>query len=243
MRYILLFSLLFHLGLSLDLDRVIKKMEDNLRGVNSYEKVTMIVKTSRGDRTMKIEGWNQGKKRSFIRINYPKKDRGITFLKLDNQMWQYVPKIEKVIKIPASMMMHSWMGSGFSNDDMVKESSMSDDYDKRLLKKEKNLLTIELTPKEDAAVVWGKLIMKLDTKTYIPQSIEYYDEEDILERVLSYSDIRKIGKRYFPFIWLMEPKTEENQNKTTKIIVEKIDFAPKFKSNLFTKRALKRYSR
>lgn len=243
MKLLLTFILLFTLGYSLDLEKVITKMEDNLRGVNAYNKVTMIVKTSRGDRTMKVEGWSKGSKKSFMRILYPKKDRGITFLKLDNQMWQYVPKIEKTIKIPASMMMQSWMGSGFSNDDMVKESSMSDDYDKKLLNEEKNLITIELIPKEDAAVVWGKLIMVLDTNTYVPVSVAYYNEDNELERTLYYKDIRKVGKRYFPFEWLMQPETEEDREKTTKIHVDKIDFSPKLKSNLFTKQALKRYSK
>ncbi|MCW5204704.1 outer membrane lipoprotein-sorting protein, partial [Desulfobulbus sp. N2] len=97
--------------------------------------MSMVVKTKRAERTMKMKSWSVGNKKSFIKILYPGKDKGITFLKLDNAMWQYVPRIEKTIKIPASMMLQSWMGSDFSNDDLVRESSISDDYTKSSLLK------------------------------------------------------------------------------------------------------------
>ncbi|MCI5132049.1 MAG: outer membrane lipoprotein-sorting protein, partial [Candidatus Electrothrix sp. EH2] len=107
---------------------IIKKVEDNLNGKTAEMKITMTVKTKRAERTMKMQSWSVGKDKSFIKILYPGKDKGITFLKMDNSMWQYVPRIEKTIKIPASMMLQSWMGSDFSNDDLVRESSISEDY-------------------------------------------------------------------------------------------------------------------
>ena len=224
-------------------DEVIKQMEDNLQGVDAYNKLTMEIKTSRQTRTMKMEAWSKGKEKSFIRINYPKKDKGITFLKLDKQMWQYVPKIEKTIKIPASMMMQSWMGSGFSNDDMVQESSMSKDYHKKILKEDSKEYTIELMPKEDAAVVWGKIIMVVEKKTIVASRLDYYDEDEILERTLFYKDVKKVGKRNFPHRWVMQPQIEDERENVTTVIIDEINFNPKIKDSLFTKRALKRFSR
>uniref|UniRef100_UPI00356B2A01 outer membrane lipoprotein-sorting protein n=1 Tax=Sulfurovum sp. TaxID=1969726 RepID=UPI00356B2A01 len=127
---------------------IIKKLEKNLRGDYMYSTMSMIVTSKRGKRTVKIESWSEGNDKSFIKILYPKKDKGITFLKIDNQMWQYIPKIERTIKIPPSMMLQSWMGSDFTNDDMVKESSLEEDYNAKLLSKSTNSATLELIPKE-----------------------------------------------------------------------------------------------
>ena len=113
-------------------ETIIQRVEDNLNGKTANLKISMIVRTKRTERTVKMESYSRGSDKSFIKITYPKKDQGITFLKIDNEMWQYVPRIEKTIKIPASMMLQSWMGSDFTNDDLVKESRMSEDYDSEL---------------------------------------------------------------------------------------------------------------
>ena len=105
-----IFTLLFLFSLQLQAitaDEIIKKVEHNIQSDSGYSKITMIVTTARGERTMKMQSWNGENEKSFIKVLYPKKDRGITFLKIDTTMWQYVPKIEKIIKIPNSMMMQS----------------------------------------------------------------------------------------------------------------------------------------
>ena len=224
-------------------DYIVKKMEDNTRATNASQSITMEIQTSRGLRTMKMHSWNQGTEKSFIRIDYPKKDKGITFLKLDKQMWQYIPKIEKVIKIPASMMMQSWMGSDFSNDDMVKESSMTDDYDNNLLKEDENTYTIELIPYEDAAVVWGKIIAKVAKKTYAPITMDYYDEDGVLERTLEFKDVKKIGEMYYPHVMVMRSHDEDKKNNITTVRLHDVDLNPQLNKSMFTKRALKRLSR
>ena len=114
-------------------DEIIKKVDNNLQSDTGYSKIDMIMKTKRGTRTLALESWNEGTKKSFMKILAPKKDKGITFLKIDTAMWQYVPRIQKTIKIPSSMMMSSWMGSDFTNDDMAKESSIIEDYDTKFL--------------------------------------------------------------------------------------------------------------
>ena len=158
-------------------DEIIKKLDNNMRGKNVSMKLTMKIVSMGHERTMKLQSWSEGEKKSFTKVLYPPKDKGITFLSLDNQMWQYVPKIERTIKIPASMMLQNWMGSDITNDDVVKQSSLVEDYDAKILKKEGALVTLELIPKEDAAVVWGKIVSLIDTETYTSQKDIFYDED------------------------------------------------------------------
>jgi len=222
---------------------IIKKLEKNLRGDYMYSTMSMIVSSKRGKRTVKIESWSKGNDKSFIKILYPKKDKGITFLKIDNQMWQYIPKIERTIKIPPSMMLQSWMGSDFTNDDMVKESSLEEDYNARLLSRQGNSATLELIPKEDAAVVWGKIIIDVDLKNAVPVKEIFYDDMMQKVRVMTFSKIEQHGSHRVPMVMELKPLNASKKKNRTKIIFEKVNFDAKIDSSYFTKQALKRYSR
>ena len=221
---------------------IIKKVEENLNGKTAEMKLTMKVKTKRAERTMKMQSWSVGNDKSFIKILYPGKDKGITFLKLDNSMWQYVPRIEKTIKIPASMMLQSWMGSDFSNDDLVRESSISEDYTVKLVGETDEVFTAELLPTEEAAVVWGKIIMEISKQYYLPTKVRYFDEEGILIRELAYTKVKPFGERFYPTEWLMEPKEPEKEGHRTFIQISDAVFDGQVSESYFTKRALKRYS-
>lgn len=222
---------------------IIQKVEDNLNGKTAYMQFSMIVKTPRYERKMQMESWSEGTKKSFIRITYPKKDRGITFLKVNNQMWQYVPKIEKTIKIPSSMMLQSWMGSDFSNDDLARESSILDDYNHQLIDENATSYSIDLLPKEDAAVVWGKIIMIVSKSYYLPLSAHYYDEDGLLIRSLHYQQFKQMDDRIYPTRWEMQPKTADKREHSTIVSVEKATFDEEISPSYFTKQALKRYAR
>jgi len=146
MKKIGIFLLLSVLLFANEAEDIVRKVDHNMRGKNVYMKMHMTIKTKNHQRTMGMESWSEGKKKSFVKITSPSKDRGITFLSLNGQMWQYVPKIERVIKIPPSMMLQNWMGSDISNDDVVKQSSIVDDYNAKLLSKKGNIATVELIP-------------------------------------------------------------------------------------------------
>ena len=222
-------------------DALIKAVQHNLQSDSGYAKITMTVTTERGERTMKMESWNRGNEKSFIRILYPKKDLGITFLKIDTTMWQYVPKIEKTIKIPSSMMMQSWMGSDFTNDDMAKESSIVDDYDPVLDAETDERYVVTLHPKPDAPVVWGKIVMQIAKEHAIPLEAVYYDEDGALKRTLTYSNVRVIGSRHFPARMVLVP-ADKAKNRTV-VEMEEVDFDATIDDSRFSKSALKRYSR
>lgn len=225
-----------------DADEIIKKVEENLNGKTAVMEITMVVKNKRAERTMKMKSYSIGKEKSFIKILYPGKDKGITFLKVDNAMWQYVPRIEKTIKIPASMMLQSWMGSDFTNDDLVRESSISEDYSQKLLTETDEEYSLELLPREDAAVVWGKIIMGVSKQYYLPTTVRYYDEDDVLIRELAYTDIQPFGERFYPTRWLMLPREPEKADNETIIEISNAVFDTEVSESYFTKRALERYS-
>jgi outer membrane lipoprotein-sorting protein len=220
---------------------ILKKLDQNMRGKNIYIQMSMSVTSMGHQRTMKMQSYSQGTKKSFVKVIYPPKDRGITFLSLDNQMWQYVPKIERIIKIPPSMMLQNWMGSDITNDDMVKQSSIVEDYDPTLLKKEGNIVTIELIPKEDAAVVWGKIITNIDTTTYTSVKDTFYDEDAKAVRVFSYDKVKSYGKYFIPTYWKIQPV--DKKNNFTEIILEDVKYDSDISDQYFQKSALKRFSR
>ncbi|XCN72583.1 MAG: outer membrane lipoprotein-sorting protein [Candidatus Electrothrix aestuarii] len=228
----------------LGVDQVIKKVEDNLNGKTAVMEMTMVVKTKRAERTMKMKSWSEGNKKSFIKILYPGKDKGITFLKLDNAMWQYVPRIEKTIKIPASMMLQSWMGSDFSNDDLVRESSISEDYTKKLLEETESEYRVELLPKPDAPVVWGKIIFAVSRQYFLPSTVQYFDEDGNPIRTMEYTDVQQLEDgRFYPTSWTVIPQEPEKAGHETVVKITETVFDKEVDPAYFTKRALKRFSK
>jgi outer membrane lipoprotein-sorting protein len=220
---------------------IMKKVDDNVRGQNIYMQMNMSITSRSHTRTMKMQVWAQGQKKSFVKTIYPPKDRGITFLSLSNQMWQYVPKIERIIKIPPSMMLQNWMGSDVTNDDMVKQSSLVEDYEPRIVKKEGTFITLELIPKEDAAVVWGKIISEVDTATYTTTKATFYDEEGDAVRVFTYKDVQKFGRYYTPMYWRITPSDKDGS--FTEIVIKEVVYDSDISDKYFKKSALKRFSR
>ncbi|MFC1482637.1 outer membrane lipoprotein-sorting protein [Candidatus Margulisiibacteriota bacterium] len=228
---------------SLTVTEILQKSDDIMRGKTSISELEMIVKTKRWTRTVKMKTWSKGTKKSFIKITYPSRDKGITFLKLDTEMWQYVPKIERQIKIPPSMMLQSWMGSDFTNDDLVKESSIVEDYDSKLLSEGEIHYEIELIPKPESAVVWGKIIYYVDVKTFLPVKEEFYDEDGELINILTFSDVKKFNDRLFPSKMVMIPQTEDKKGNSTTIIFRKMQFNVPIRNSIFTLQSLKTMSK
>jgi len=242
--FLLVFPLLYSTGYCSDAAAIVKRLEKLMRGQTSIANYSMHVKSKRFNRKLEIQAWSSGLDKAFVRIKSPAREKGITFLKIGNDLWQYIPRIERVMKIPPSMMLQSWMGSDFTNDDMVKESSMSEDYLPSLSAEDKDTWTLELKAKEEAGVVWDKLILKVPKAYEIPSLIEYYDEEGTLVRRLSHRNYQKLEDRFFPMDWLMESLEGDRSGRTTEISVLSIAFdQPLDEQRIFSKHALKKLSR
>ena len=188
------------LGAAPSAHEIIKKMEQRLRGSSSYLKAKILIEKGRVKRTVEFESWESNKRdSSFIRILKPKKDRRISFLKINQNLWQYIPKIGKEIKIDASLMNDSWMGSDFTNDDLVRETSLLDDYDQSLVKfEDTTIYKIRLLAKPDRPVVWNKLMLQIRKKDFLPRYQEFYDHKGRLKKKMEFGAYKTIGGRLIP---------------------------------------------
>ncbi len=195
---------------------IIELSEKAVRGDSQTGTFDITVKTRRWTRTMQLRSYeNRLQKKSFAEIYAPVKDAGNRFLLIDKNMWQYVPKLQQTIKISPSMMLQSWMGSDFTNDDIVKESSIIEDYTHVLAGSEtvdgQKCYKVELTPKPGAAVVWGKIMYFAREGDCLPVKKEFYNEHGVLKKVLVCSAFRQMHDRVIPTLYKMRTVGKEDQ--------------------------------
>lgn len=232
-----------------DAEALARKADRQLRSDRTFLEASMTIESPRlpRPRVVAFRSWDDTKgERSLIRILEPAKDEGTGFLKLHPNLWMYVPRVERTVRIPPSMMLQSWMGSDFSNDDLVRESSEIEDYDHRVLgvdpatsdSVDRPAYVVEYVPHEEAAVVWGRIVAWLDRETGAPLRQDFYDEEGERIRTMRFSDFREIGARTVPHTWSMKPLDKPGHSTT--IRVETIRYDPEFDSGIFTTRNLKR---
>jgi hypothetical protein len=220
-----------------DAKSLIDEMEALYRGESSKATLTMKVETPQYSRTMQMESSSVGQQDAFIRILSPKKDRGISTLKLDKEMWNFFPKINKVIKVPPSMMMGSWMGSDFTYDDLVKQTKLTQEYDLQLTE----TLTeynITLLPREQTVTVWGRIDYIVNKEHLVPVNQNFYDDEGIMIRKMVFSELKDFGGRIMPSVMEMIPLNKEGHR--TVIIYDNLEFdPPDVDESTFTLRHLK----
>jgi len=150
---------------------IIQKADNRVRGESSYIEMTIEIQRSKWNKTMSMKSWSKGSNRALSLVTSPAKEKGTVFLMRDKEVWNYVPSIDRAIKMPPSMMLQNWMGTDLTNDDLIKQSSMVVDYSQKILGEENMgglaCWKIELTPKEDASVVWGKIIIWIDKTDFM----------------------------------------------------------------------------
>ena len=228
---------------------IVRRAEDALRGDRSYCKCEMTVSSPRlaKPRTVAFESWSDGPgKRSFIRIQSPAKDAGTGFLKLHPNLWMYVPRVERTIRVPPSMMLQSWMGSDFTNDDLVRESSEVDDYTHVLLGVDpgsdksggRRSYVVEYQPHETAPVVWGRIVAWIDAELSAPLFQEFFDEDGVKIRQMRFSDVREVDGRNLPHRWVLTPLDKPGHE--TIVVVQKMRYDLAIEDSVFTTRNLKR---
>jgi hypothetical protein len=220
---------------------LLQRTDDLMRGDSSEATFTMHVSTARWDRSMTMKAWSEGTEKSLIQILAPAKDRGMATLKVEKDIWNYLPKVDRTIKVPATMMSGSWMGSHFSNDDLVKHSRFDRDYDCEFAARpegDQGHYVIDCIPKPDAPVVWGKVVVKVRGSDELVEEVLYFDEEDQLVRTFAYEDIGELGGRRLPRRVRVIPADKAEE--FTEIIYEELTFDVKLPDRTFTLQALKR---
>ncbi len=194
---------------------IVRISDNNLRGSSSYAEVTMTIVKPDWTREMTLKMWQKGNDYGLVLVTDPPRDRGTVTLKRGNEVWNWVPSIERVIKIPPSMMMQSWLGSDFTNDDLVKQSSIVDDYAHTLTGDTvidgHACYMITMIPRENAPVVWGKIVSSITKEHYLQLRSEMYDEDGFLSKILTSRDIQTVGGRTLTVHWEMVPADKPDQ--------------------------------
>ncbi len=189
---------------------IVQRADERLRGVHSsIAEVKMTIIRPTWKREMQLKTWSKGTEYALILVTAPARDKGTAFLKRGDEIWNWQPSIDRVIKLPPSMMGQSWMGSDFTHDDLVRESSIVKDFTHHLLGKEvvnsRLCYKIELRPKPDAAVVWGKVVLWIDVQDFVQMKAEFYDEDGWLVNTMITTKVGEMGGRVIPIVMEMIP--------------------------------------
>ena len=229
------------LGAEPTVEELLEATDDAARGEESVAVVSMQVKTDRYERSMKMKAWSKGTEHSLIRILEPAKDAGVSTLKVEDNLWNYLPKVDRTMKIPAGMMSGSWMGSHFSNDDLVRESRLSEDFTFEITKKPADAGSngnyhITCTPKPDAPVVWGKVVVEVEPRK-VPVKVDYYDEKGELVRTMTYTDVQEVDGRLSPMTMTLTP--HDKPGEFTRMTFSELDFDVDLDDGMFSLQSLK----
>lgn len=220
---------------------IVTKADAKTRGNSSYMEMTMKIVRPKYTREISMKSWSKGNNMALVKITAPAKDAGQGYLKVNKDLWNWLPSIDRLVKMSASVMGQSWMGSDFTNDDMVRQSSVVTDYTHKIINEEKirefNCWKIELTPKPNAAVVWGKVILWIDKNGYNTIKAQYFDEDNNPTQTMENFDFKTFGDREMPSRMEMTPADKSGQK--TVILVTKAQYNQTINDNFFSQQNLK----
>lgn len=223
---------------------IVQKADDKMRGSTSQAEI--VIKTIRPSwsREMTVRTWIKGTNLAMILVQSPAKDKGIVFLKRKKEVWNWMPSLEKIIKLPPSMMSQSWMGTDFTNDDLVKESSVVNDYDHSIIGDtmidNRNCYVIQMIPKPQAAVVWGKLIVCIDKKDFLELQTKFFDEDGSLINIMNAYAVKMMDGRLIPTQFEMIPADKPRQK--TAMTYKSIQYNKPIEDGFFTTEKMKTLS-
>lgn len=235
--------LIFSVGKSQNATQIVKRADDKLRGEeSSITEMSMKIVRPTWERTIEFKSWTKGTKNSMVLITAPAKEKGQSFLKLDREMWSWNPTISRTIKLPPSMLAQGWMGSDFTNDDLLNQRSIVVDYTHKILSEEiiedRDSYIIELIPKEDAPVVWGKIVFWITKKEDLLLKSEYYDEDDFLVKTELAHKIQMMSGRLIPAQFELIPADEEGQK--TIVEMKSVQFNVPIEDSFFSQQNMKK---
>ena len=216
---------------------LLERVDNLYQQDNSHAVMTMEISTPDFSRSMSMESWALGLDYSLVRVLEPKKERGVSTLKRENDMWNYLPKIKKVLKVPPSMMMGSWMGSDFTNDDLMREGSWVDEFDVAL-SEDDSRYTLDLVAKPNTVTVWGKMQIIIDKSNLMPIKQTYFDEDGSPMREMIFSEVKSFSGVMLPTV--MELKPLNKPENVTRVIYESMEFNVDIDEDFFSLQNLKK---
>jgi len=203
---------------------VLNYLDDLFRSSSSISVIRLVVTKPRATRTLEMKAWTRGTEEALIVIEKPARDAGTATLKVGDNLWNFLPKISRTIRIPPSMMLSSWMGSDFTNDDLVRESSLLKDFTATLKGRSKDPdgWIIELRAKEGLVGLWEKIDYTMTTDATLPLRAKYYDRKGRLARTMDFKDVKVFDGRRIPSHMVLTPEDKKEQK--TEMIYVSIDF-------------------
>ncbi len=213
----------------LEAEEIIRRAEDLLRGHTSKGTYEMILVRPTYERTVKFRFWEKRGQpdRSLIIIDAPPKDKGTVFLKEGINLYMYLPRVRRTLRLPPSMMLNPWMGSDFTNDDLVRASSLQDDYTAELVSDstygDTTLYTVRLTPKPDAPVVWSGILYQVKVPGFLPVSALYLDEQGDTVRQILFREVRTLHGRTLPTVMEVIPLNKEGHRTILRLLDVEFD--------------------
>jgi len=222
--------------------RLLAMIDDLWRAESSHGIMTMRVLTRHYRRTLKLEEWSRGTEETLIRILAPARERGTATLKNGNVIYTWMPRTDRTIRLTGSMMAGSWMGSHFTNDDLIKEYRLSEDYDPEIVSETvrngARVALLRLRPRPDAPVVWARIDIEADLDLRVPLTARYYDEDGRLARTITFKDMKKLGGRLIPALLRVVPA--EKPDEFTEVVYLSLEFGLRFPDSFFSVNQLRR---
>lgn len=216
---------------------LLERMDTLYQQDSAHAIMTMTVVTPDYQRSMRLESWSLGLDYALVKVLEPVRERGVATLQRDTEMWNFLPKINKVVKVPPSMMMGSWMGSDFTNDDLMRDTSWSEEYDVSL-SETADTYELQLTPFENTVTVWGGMMLSIDKASLLPLQQRYFDEDGEQMRVMTFSNITDFDGTALPATMRLTPLNKDGQY--TEVEYQQLDFNVDFDDGFFTLQNLRR---
>jgi outer membrane lipoprotein-sorting protein len=220
---------------------IVDQVDRLLRGESSQARMAMDIETAHWSRTLEMEVWSLGTEYALVRVLSPAKEAGTATLKADQEVWNYLPRVDRTIKVPPSLMMGSWMGSHVTNDDLVKESRLIEDYEIEISfegrREAAEVWEFTLVPRPDAPVVWGRIVEQVRKSDMMPTWVRYFDEDGSLVRTMTFDDFRVMGGRLVPARFTIQP--EDKPEERTVIRYSELEFDVGLDESFFSLRNLR----
>ncbi len=221
---------------------IVERMEEVMRGDSQYAEMTMRIIRPRYEREVSMRSWLKGRDHSLILITAPARDEGTAFLMRGSDIWNYDPRIDRTTRLPSSMMAQSWMGSDFTNDDLVRDSDLVQDFEHKLLRTEEydgfDAYVIEMIPKPDTPIVWGKVKLWIAVDDYMQLRIENYDQRDSLVNSMEFDQIEQFGDRKVPTRISVIPADKDDER--TVLTYQEIEFDIDIDESFFSRANMQR---
>ena len=203
---------------------IVNAIDELYRSKSSYAEVRMRIINPHWERTLTMKSWTKGRDKTFITILSPAGEKGVSTLRVKNEMWNYLPRINKIIKVPPSMMMSSWMGSDFNNDDLVSEFTFRDDYIFTIISRDSSRIILKCVPKEGRPIVWGQVRITVRAEDYLPVEEKYYDDNGHLMRIMTFKQIKEFDNRKIPTVLELIPQNKANHQTVLEYLELKLDY-------------------